>query len=105
MAGPRQDDPHPPRLRPPQHRLVAPRAPPMDHPAGGPPPSPRPPAPARPAPSPFEPPGWITALQPASAATSSASGNGKKASEEHTAPLARSPALRAAIHDASTRDI
>ena len=55
--------------------------------------------------SPFEPPGWITAVQPASAATSRASGKGKKASEATTAPFARSPALRAAIQDETTRDI
>src|SRR4029077_10759995 len=36
--------------------------------------------------SPLEPPGWITAVTPASPATSSASGNGKKASEAITAP-------------------
>ena len=44
-------------------------------------------------------------MQPASAATSSASGNGKNASVARTAPFERSPALRAAIHDESTRDI
>ena len=44
-------------------------------------------------------------MAPASAATSSASGNGKKASEASDAPFARSPAFRVAIHDESTRDI
>ena len=41
----------------------------------------------------------------ASAATSTASGNGKNASLAITAPLARSPAFRAARNDESTLDI
>src|SRR6266511_3309664 len=52
-----------------------------------------------------DPPGWITAVTPAWAATSMASGNGKNASLAIAAPLARSPAFRTAIHEASTRDI
>src|SRR5260221_110646 len=60
-----------------------------------------------------DPPGWITAIAPASAAASSPSGNGKNASEATTEPLvgnsaspstcAISPALRAAIRVDSTR--
>ena len=47
--------------------------------------------------SPSAPPGWAMAAAPAAAAASTASGKGKKASEAHTPPRARSPALRAAI--------
>ncbi len=49
-----------------------------------------------------EPPGWITTATPASARTSSPSGNGKKASLAATAAFARLPALRTAISAAST---
>ncbi len=60
-----------------------------------------------------EPPGWITAVAPASAAGSRPSGKGKKASEAHTEPTVRgsaqpaacaaSLALLAAIRAESTR--
>ena len=60
-----------------------------------------------------EPPGWITAVAPASIATNSPSGNGKKASDATTEPLvngsfsfnsfAASSALRAAMRAASIR--
>src|SRR6185312_1389004 len=60
-----------------------------------------------------EPPGWITAVAPASMATSRPSGNGKNASDATTEPLvsgagsfssfAASSALRAAMRAASTR--
>ena len=61
----------------------------------------------------IEPPGWITAVAPASIATSSPSANGKNASEATTEPLvsgagsfssfAASSALRAAMRAESTR--
>ena len=61
----------------------------------------------------MEPPGWITAVAPASIATNSPSANGKNASEATTEPLvmgcgsfnslAASSALRAAMRAASTR--
>src|SRR3974390_1725545 len=61
----------------------------------------------------IEPPGWITAVAPASIATSKPSGNGKNAAEATTEPLVRgadnfnsfaaSSALRAAMRAASTR--
>jgi hypothetical protein len=60
-----------------------------------------------------DPPGWITAVAPASIATSNPSGNGKNASDATTEPLvsgaasfnslAASSAFRAAIRAASMR--
>src|ERR1700722_9433862 len=55
-------------------------------------------------PSLTEPPGWTTAVTPASARTSSPSGNGKKASLAPAPPFARSPAFCTAISAATTRD-
>ena len=51
-----------------------------------------------------EPPGWTTAVTPASARTRSPSGKGKKASLAPAPPLARSPAFWTAISAATTRD-
>ncbi len=62
----------------------------------------------------IEPPGWITAVAPASAITCSPSANGKKASDAATEPLrqrlcfspcafAASAAFHAAMRAASTR--
>src|SRR5207245_252892 len=44
-----------------------------------------------------EPPGWITAVAPARATTSSPSRNGKNASDAHTVPVVSSPISRARI--------
>src|SRR5262250_84823 len=55
-----------------------------------------------------EPPGWIAALTPASATTSSPSRKGKKASEAHTVPAVSRPLARArmtAMRAESTRFI
>ena len=51
----------------------------------------------------IDPPGCTAAVTPAAAATSSESGNGKKASDASTAPLAASPAPPAASRALSTR--
>ena len=61
----------------------------------------------------IEPPGWITAVAPASAAASSPSAKGKKASDATTEPmasdsdrpaaLAASAAFHAAMREESTR--
>ena len=63
----------------------------------------------------IEPPGWITAVAPASATVSKPSGKGKKASEAADEPMVRgwaqpatlaaSFALMAAMRAESTRDI
>ena len=50
-----------------------------------------------------EPPGWITAVAPASAAASRPSRNGKNASLAHAPPRARPAAFSAAIRPASRR--
>ena len=51
------------------------------------------------------PPGWMIAVAPASAAASTPSLNGKKASEASTVPLTGSSAFATAIFEESTRDI
>src|SRR6185503_2531583 len=54
-----------------------------------------------------DPPGWAIAVMPALAAISTESGNGKKASEQSTAPSTSCPArsaLRSAKRTASTRE-
>ncbi|GJD73999.1 hypothetical protein CFIICLFH_2232 [Methylobacterium goesingense] len=63
----------------------------------------------------MDPPGWITAVAPASAAAISPSAKGKNASEATTEPFARlsatprrrapSAAFQAAMREESTRDI
>src|SRR6266704_2822148 len=50
-----------------------------------------------------EPPGWITAVAPALAASSTPSGNGKKASEATTVPTSEDCAFMTAIFTESTR--
>ena len=50
-----------------------------------------------------EPPGWITAVAPALAASSTPSGNGKKASEATTLPASEDCAFITAIFTESTR--
>ena len=52
-----------------------------------------------------EPPGWMTAVTPAAATTSSESGKGMKASLAHTAPAASSPACATAMRAEFTRFI
>ncbi len=47
--------------------------------------------------------GWMTAVQPAAATTSSESGNGMNASDAHTLPGTLSPAFSTAILAESTR--
>ena len=51
------------------------------------------------------PPGWAMAVTPARMASSTPSGNGKKASEASTLPRAASPAFSTAICTEMTRDI
>src|SRR5262249_48684193 len=56
----------------------------------------------------FDPPGWMTALTPASRASRGPSGNGKNASDARTAPFTSWPCARAlssAILTASTREV